>query len=255
MKLHPLLAGTMGLLAAGVLWEAVAVGPMAGTALPSLSSTLQTLVSDASGQEFWTSTLQTVGVALLGLTASAAGGVLLGVLIGSFPSARYATLAVVEFLKPIPPIVVLPLVVLIFGPTPTMAWVLVIIGCLVPILMQTISGVDDTDPVARDTARSFGMGQAEILFRIVLPSALPFIGTAMRIAAPISLVVAVVAGLLGGGPGLGRSIFQAQAAGNYPSLYGLVLVLGFLGLCFIGGSRAIERRLLHWHESYREVSV
>ncbi|TJY63675.1 nitrate ABC transporter permease, partial [Arthrobacter sp. CAU 1506] len=120
MKLHPLLAGTMGLLAAGVLWEVVAVGPMAGTALPSLSSTLQTLVSDASGQEFWTSTLQTVGVALLGLTASAAGGVLLGVLIGSFPSARYATLAVVEFLKPIPPIVVLPLVVLIFGPTPTM---------------------------------------------------------------------------------------------------------------------------------------
>jgi ABC-type nitrate/sulfonate/bicarbonate transport system permease component len=121
--------------------------------------------------------------------------------------------------------------------------------------MQTVAGVHDTDPVARDTARSYGMGHAEIMLRVTLPGAMPFIGTAMRVAAPAALVVAVVAGLLGGGPGLGQSIYQAQAAGDFPVLYALVLVLGLLGLVFQGATRLAERRLLHWHESHREVAL
>ena len=75
----------------------------------------------------------------------------------------------------------------------------------------------------------------------------------MRVAAPAALVVTVVAGLLGGGPGLGQNIYQAQAAGDYAGLYGLVIVLGVLGLLFQGATRLAERRVLHWHESYREV--
>ncbi|HEX2247326.1 MAG TPA: ABC transporter permease subunit, partial [Arthrobacter sp.] len=141
------------------------------------------------------------------------------------------------------------------GPTAQMSWVLVVIGCALPIVMQTVAGVHDTDPVARDTARSYGMGHAEIMLRVTLPGAMPFIGTAMRVAAPAALVVAVVAGLLGGGPGLGQSIYQAQAAGDFPVLYALVLVLGLLGLVFQGATRLAERRLLHWHESYREVAL
>jgi ABC-type nitrate/sulfonate/bicarbonate transport system permease component len=134
-----------------------------------------------------------------------------------------------------------------------MSLFLVVFGCLLPIVMQTVDGVQGTDPVARDTARSYGMGEGEILARVVLPSAMPYIGTAMRVAAPAALVVTVVAGLLGGGPGLGQNIYQAQAAGDYAGLYGLVIVLGVLGLLFQGATRLAERRVLHWHESYREV--
>jgi len=242
-----------GVLIALALWQYLATGPMAGGPLPPVTAVIVQLAGLLAGGAFWSALAETLVIALAGLTASVVAGVVLGVLIGSFDPVRYATLAVLEFLKPIPPIVILPLVVLIFGPTTQMSGFLVFFGCVLPIIMQTTAGVQDTDPVALDTARSYGLGRAEILARVTLPSALPFIGTAIRVAAPAALVITVVAGLLGGGPGLGRSIYQAQSGGEYPTLYAYVLVLGLLGLAFQGASQLAERRLLHWHASYREV--
>jgi ABC-type nitrate/sulfonate/bicarbonate transport system permease component len=252
-QIKPAAVGALGIAGALLLWQCVATGPMNGSALPAPGHAIAELAGLLATEAFWADLADTILIALGGLAISAVAGVVTGLLIGSFSLVRYATMAVLEFLKPIPPIVVLPLVVLVLGPTAQMSWVLVVIGCALPILMQTVAGVHDTDPVARDTARSYGMGHAEILLRVTLPGAMPFIGTAMRVAAPAALVVAVVAGLLGGGPGLGQSIYQAQAAGDFPVLYALVLVLGLLGLVFQGATRLAERRLLHWHESYREV--
>lgn len=256
MKIRPkpLLTSAAGILGAIALWQLVAAGPMAGGPLPAASTVGESLITVLGTPLFWSDLAETVGIALLGLGTSAAAGVVLGVLVGSFDPFRYATLAVLEFLKPIPPIVILPLIVLVLGPTGLMSWFLVFLGCLLPIIMQTVDGVHDTDPVARDTARSYGLKEPEILARVVLPSAMPFIGTALRVAAPAALVITVVAGLLGGGPGLGQSIYQAQAAGDYPTLYALVVVLGVLGLAFQGATRLIEGKLLHWHESFREAA-
>jgi ABC-type nitrate/sulfonate/bicarbonate transport system permease component len=242
-----------GVLVALALWQFIATGPMAGGPLPPVTAVLGQLAGLLAGGAFWSALAETLVIALAGLAASAVAGVVLGVLIGSFGPVRYATAAVLEFLKPIPPIVILPLVVLVVGPTTQMSWFLVFFGCVLPIIMQTVAGVHDTDPVALDTARSYGLGRAEILARVTLPSAMPFIGTAMRVAAPAALVITVVAGLLGGGPGLGRSIYQAQSGGDYPTLYAYVVVLGLLGLAFQAASQLAERRLLRWHASYREV--
>ena len=252
-SMRPLAFSAAGIAAALVAWQVLATVKVAGNALPAASTVFTTLAGILGTGTFWSALGSTVGIALLALAVSAAAGVVLGLLVGSFETVRYATLAVLEFLKPVPPIVVLPLAVLVLGPTAEMSLFLVVFGCFLPIVMQTVDGVQGTDPVARDTARSYGMSGAESLFRVTLPSALPYIGTAMRVAAPAALVVTVVAGLLGGGPGLGQSIYQAQAAGDYATLYGLVIVLGILGLLFQGATRLAERRVLHWHESYREV--
>jgi ABC-type nitrate/sulfonate/bicarbonate transport system permease component len=249
----PLAAGVGGVAVALLLWQVASAAGAAGGSLPSVGSVAIDLGAFAGSPDFWSALAQTVGIALLGLAASAVGGIVVGILVGSFEPVRYATRAALEFLKPIPPIVILPLVVLILGPTGQMSWFLVFLGCLLPIVMQTVDGVHSTDPVARDTARSYGMKPVEILVRIVFPSAMPYIGTAMRVSAPAALIITVVAGLLGGGPGLGQSLYLAQAGGDYATLYALVIVLGILGLLFQLGTRAAERRLLHWHESYREV--
>ncbi|MFJ4027696.1 ABC transporter permease [Paenarthrobacter sp. NPDC089989] len=252
-SMRPLAYSAAGIAAALVVWQVLATAQVAGNALPQATTVFAMLAGILGSGTFWSALGSTVGIALFALAVSAVAGVILGLLVGSFETIRYATLAVLEFLKPVPPIVVLPLAVLVLGPTAQMSLFLVVFGCFLPIVMQTVDGVQGTDPVARDTARSYGMSGVEILFRVVLPSALPYIGTAMRVAAPAALVVTVVAGLLGGGPGLGQSIYQAQAAGDYATLYALVIVLGILGLLFQGATRLAERRVLHWHESYREV--
>ncbi|MCD4851835.1 ABC transporter permease subunit [Arthrobacter sp. AK01] len=252
-SIRPVAFSVLGIVAALVIWQVLAEARVAGNALPSATTVFANLATTLGLGSFWSSLASTIGIALLALALSAVAGIVIGLLVGSFESVRYATLAVLEFLKPVPPIVILPLAVLVLGPTVEMSLFLVVFGCLLPIVMQTVDGVQSTDPVARDTARSYGMGEGEILARVVLPSAMPYISTALRVAAPAALVVTVVAGLLGGGPGLGQSIYQTQAAGDYAGLYGLVIVLGLLGLLFQGATRVAERRVLHWHESYREV--
>ena len=144
----------------------------------------------------------TIGIALLALALAAVAGVVIGLLVGQF-RVRHGT--------PPWPCWNSSSQSRRSSSSPSRCWssapqlrcrlFLVVFGCLLPIVMQTVDGVQGTDPVARDTARSYGMGEGEILARVVLPSAMPYIGTAMRVAAPAALVVTVVAGLLGGRSG------------------------------------------------------
>lgn len=253
LSFRSIVFGAAGIAAALLIWQLAAASGAASGSLPQLGRVFGELGALAVSGDFWAAAGATVGIALLGLAAAVACGVVVGILVGSFEPVRYATKAALEFLKPVPPIVILPLVVLILGPTSEMSWFLVFLGCVLPIIMQTVDGVHGTDPVARDTARSFGLPPAEVLARIVLPSALPYIGTAVRVTAPAALIITVVAGLLGGGPGLGQSLYLAQAGGDYATMYALVVILGVLGLIFQAATQLAERRLLHWHESYREA--
>lgn len=244
--------GALGAVAAIGLWQiAATVGPLASSPLPSATDAIGALITILGTPEMWQATLDTLIMGVSGLVLAAVIGVTLGVGIGVSPLAMHATRVPLEFLKPIPPIVILPIVVLVLGPTTSMGIFLVFFGCFIAIAVQSSAGVFDTDPVAKATGRSYGMGRGEILRNIVLPSALPYIGTALRVAAPTALIVAVVAGLLGGGPGLGRSLLLSQISGNQPQLFAYVLVLGILGLIIQWLTQRGERRLLHWHPQYR----
>ncbi len=248
--------GAAGVAAALGAWQlAATAGPLADSPLPTAGEAIGALFRLAATPEMWQATGDTVYMALVGLVIAIVAGVLLGIGIGVSPLAMHATRVPLEFLKPIPPIVILPVVVLVLGPTAGMGVFLVFIGCFVSIVVQASAGVFDTDPVAKATGRSYGLGSGEILGRIVLPSSLPYIGTAIRVAAPTALIVAVVAGLLGGGPGLGQSLLLTQIAGNQDQLFAYVLILGILGLIVQGLSQWGERRLLHWHPQYRKQVV
>ncbi len=203
----------------------------------------------------WQAVADTLTMTLLGLAIAVVIGVALGILSGISPLVMHATRVPVEFLKPIPPIVILPIAVLVLGPTLSMGTFLVVLGCFIAIAVQTAAGVFDTNPVAVATGRSYGLNRSQVVRNIVLPSAMPYVGTAIRVAAPTALIIAVVAGLLGGAPGLGRSLLLAQLSGNQERLFAYVLVLGTLGLIIQGLSTWLERRLLHWHPQYRKEAL
>ncbi|WP_017793545.1 ABC transporter permease [Leucobacter salsicius] len=248
--------GLVGAAATLGIWQvAASVGPLAESPLPTAGEAISSLVTLLGTSEMWQATGDTVVMAMTGLILAAVVGVVVGVGIGVSPLAMHATRVPLEFLKPIPPIVILPIVALVLGPTMNMGIFLVFFGCFVAIAVQTSAGVFDTDPVASATGRSYGMVRGEILMNIVLPSSLPYIGTAIRVAAPTSLIVAVVAGLLGGGPGLGQSLQLAQISGNQNDLFAYVLILGILGLIIQGLSQWGEQRLLHWHPQYRKAAL
>src|ERR671910_930593 len=160
----------------------------------------------------------------------------------------------IEFLRPIPSAVLIPLLFLTLGTNIKSELFLAAFGAFWPLLVQTMYGVRDVDPVATDTARSFGVGRLERLVRIKLPSSLPYVATGLRISSTVALILAFTAELFMGTPGLGQAMNFAQSYALNDQLYALALATGFLGLAIHVAMTWLERRALRWHPSQREAT-
>ena len=122
-----------------------------------------------------------------------------------------------------------------------------------PILFNAITGVRQVDPVTTETARVFGFGRLGVLRHAVLPSALPFIATGIRVAAAIALILAISAELIAGGSsGIGTwMLVQSQSGARREDVYAGIVVAGILGLAINAAGVSIERRLFFWHPRLR----
>ena len=242
--------------AALAVWELVSrTGLIAERDLPSMSSSFRELWSLVQTTSFWGAFAQTVRGWALGLAVAIALAVPIGILLGSSDFAARALRVPIEFLRPIPSAALIPLLFLTLGTTLRSEVFLAAFGAFWPLLVQTMYGVRDVDPLAIDTARSFGVGRFERLYRIKLPSAVPYIATGVRISSAVSLILAFTAELFMGIPGLGQKVNFAQAYGLNDQLYAYALATGFLGVAIHLVSSAAERRALRWHPSQRTAAA
>lgn len=242
---------TLGIILFFSLWQWLSVGPLGQSNLPYASGTVVALGQILGTQEFYSALGETLLQAGIGFGLSVAIGVPLGLLVGLSEVFFRATRVIVEVLKPIPAVVILPLVVLQLGTSRSMS-VFLIVFALVPLLIvTTAAGARDTDPVMLDAARSYRLGRWARTRRVVLPNALPFIATALRISASFALLIAVVAEVVGGAPGLGRDLEVYRRAGLLETVFGYVIVLGVIGIVLNLVLTRAERRVIHWHESVR----
>lgn len=244
------LAGIVGVVAA--LEVAVRIGLLPQAWFPPPSRIVPAFVELAVGGELFAPVGQTLQGWVLGVVAATVVAVPLGVVIGSLPLAHRLTRFMLEFLRPIPPVALIPAAVLIFGSGLDMKVFLIAFGAFWPVLLQTVYGVHDVDPTARDAARCYGLGARAVLVRITVPSALPYLATGLRIASAIALILAVTSEIVVGVPGIGVRITDAQAAGGAEDvMYAWILAAGLLGWALNAVLHAVERRVLHWHPSYR----
>src|SRR3954468_21900778 len=218
---------------------------------PPISQTLSTLAGQVTGSDLWSAVGNTLAGWALGLGIAAALGIPLGILIGSSLMLYRSLRGVIEFLRPVPSVALIPLAILIYGSGLESKVFLAAFASFWALLVQVLYGVQDVDPVATDTARSFGFSRAQRLFRVTLPSALPYIATGVRIASAVSLILAVTAELVIGSSGLGRSINVARSGGDVKLMYALIIATGVLGLVLNTALVAAERRVLRWHPAYR----
>ncbi|RMI41832.1 ABC transporter permease subunit [Actinomadura harenae] len=173
----------------------------------------------------------------------------LGLLFGTVPYVNTAARALVEFLRPIPSVALIPLVGLILGAGLEMKVTLIAYAAVWPVLFNTLYGLRDVDPLAKETLRAFGFGPLAILRRAVLPAAAPFIYTGVRLASSIALILAVGTEVLSGfGDGIGNFIGSAsiEIGGAKDVLAGTVWA-GGLGLVVNVVLMLGEKRLFHWH--------
>ncbi|MGH3098437.1 MAG: ABC transporter permease [Streptosporangiales bacterium] len=232
------------------------VGLVSPRFLPPTSTILRTLGGQLDEGAFWAAVGETVQGWALGLLIAFVGGLVLGIIIGSVPLLRRLTSSTIEFLRPIPSVALIPLAVLLFGTDIRSTLVLVVYAAFWQVLIQVLYGVADIDPVADETARSYGFSRWARIRYVTWPTALPYVMTGLRLAAAVALILAVTAELVIGSPGLGQQIAVAQSSHAVPLVYALVLTTGLLGVAVNVGVRLLERRLLSWHTSVRgEASI
>ncbi|MEV1328023.1 ABC transporter permease [Micromonospora costi] len=250
------LLGVLGFATFLALLEAV---PRAGLVspdyLPPLSRVGGALADLAGEAAFWAALGDTVRGWFLGLAIAVALGVTVGFVIGTVPALREFTASTIEFLRPIPSVALIPLAVLVFGTELRSVLLLVVYASFWQVLVQVLYGVRDVDPVASETARTFGLGRWARVRHVTWPTALPYVLTGVRLAAAVALILAITAELVIGAPGLGNEIGIAQSGGAVARMYALVVVTGLLGVAVNVLARRLERWLLSWHPSLRREVV
>jgi ABC-type nitrate/sulfonate/bicarbonate transport system permease component len=220
-----------------------------------MTTTFGTLFDQLGRRSFWTAVGQTLEGWALGLGIATIIGVPLGMLIGSNVYVYRGLRPIIEFLRPIPSVALVPIAVLLWGAQLRSTLLLVVYASFWPILLQVMHGVADVDPVARDTAASYRFTPWAKLRYLLLPTGLPYIMTGLRLSAAVALILAITAELVIGTPGLGKEIGVAMASSAVPAMYALIFVVGLFGVAVNVAFRALERRVLAWHTSVRLEAV
>ena len=186
---------------------------------------------------------------LLGYGVAMVLGISLGTLIGFWPVASRRLAPVLEFLRPLPPVAVIPAFVLFLGIGDEMKIMVVLFGCFWPILLNTIDGVRGIHPTIVEVARMYQFSTARILRSVVLPSAMPQIMVGLRTSLAIALIVALVSEMIGATQGLGFFIVLAQRGFRMTDMYAGIVLLAILGYTLNRGFLALESHLMGWHRA------
>ena len=210
------------------------------------SETVGALVDGLSSGDLSGEVATTLGRFVQGFALAIVCGVALGIVIGSSRTLVDATSIVIEVLRPIPAVVLIPVAMLFLGLGTPMIRFVVAYAAVWPIFVNTLYGVRGTDRVLHDVARTSGVGQAGRLVRVTLPAALPSIATGIRVGAPIALLVCVTAEFVTLAGGVGSFMRQRQDAFELPEMYAAILLTSALGYAINVALRVAERRAVFW---------
>jgi ABC-type nitrate/sulfonate/bicarbonate transport system permease component len=203
-------------------------------ALPTDSTTrpsdiASALISAAADGSLLKATSETLGAAAGGFAMAVVFGVGLAIPLGLSASLRNVISPSIELLRPVPPVALIPLGILMFGFGPSMETMIVSFACIWPVLGMSIAAVRGIEPRLIEVARNFELSVNQRIIKIVLPFIVPRLFVGLRLAAGVALVVAVTVEIAANPRGLGYELILAQQNLRPDRAYGLLLWIGCLG--------------------------
>jgi len=214
-----------------LLWEGLAAtGFLKFEFFPPPSAILHGLLTVISTGELAAQSYHTLTSVLAGWAIAMVLGLSLGLLLGASPWLRSYSMASVEVLRPIPGIAFLPVALLLYGFSTAMELFVIVLPVLWPILIGTISGVMAVPSRLQDVGRTLRLTRVEVVRKILLPAAAPVIFVGARIGLTLSLVLAIIAEMVGNPQGLGYAIVSAQQALRPDEMFAYIMIVGILGI-------------------------
>ncbi|MFC0436574.1 ABC transporter permease [Kutzneria buriramensis] len=240
------LAGLVGFL---LLWEAAGrLGLVDARVLPPPSEVLVRFGLLFTDRGFVAGAVSTVLSWAIALLCATVLGVGVGLLLGSVPALRLITMPVIEFLRPLPSVALIPLAIALLGTQAQTKIVLGVFAATWPILLNTSYALGEVDPRLLETVRCFRVSRWRRLVGVTLPSIGPFVLTGVRISASIALIAIVGTEFLAGGSiGLGQYAFvQGTSGGRMDVVLAATVFAGLFGCLVNAGFLAVQRRWVSW---------
>lgn len=219
--------------------------------LPKLQAVFAGFVNLVHGNLLFSAVLPSLYRFVIGFGVAVLLGSLIGLTLGYLRGLNEWVRPILEYLRFLPTVAILPAALLLFGATDGMRIFVIAFGSIFPVILAAMDGARRVDQILIDVARVNGLTVSQRIVRVILPAALPAIFAGIRIALSIALVMMVISELIAANDGLGHFILRSQRLFQTANVYAGVLLLGAIGLVLTTCMLAIEGRLLAWYRGWR----
>jgi ABC-type nitrate/sulfonate/bicarbonate transport system permease component len=231
-----------------LLWELAAqAGLMNPLIVPPLSRILRVFSELVWSGQIPLQVLTSMKRAAAGYVMAAIVFIPLGILMGLSQSVYRLLEVIVEVLRPVPPPVMIPVAMLFFGLEDEMKIFVIFFSCAWPILLNTLDGARNVDRVLLSTARTFGLSQWKIIWKVILPACSPQIVTGLKVSLPIMLILVVISEMVGSTDGIGYFILDSQRRFRVAQMYAGMFTLAILGYTLNQLFNFLYKLLMPWH--------
>jgi NitT/TauT family transport system permease protein len=216
--------------------------------LPPFSEVVRYLAGSLASGDLTRHILISLGRSAAGFSLALLVALPLGFLLGWFSGFERYVDPLLQLFRQTSAFALFPLFILLLGIGETSKVAIIFYGAQWPILLNTISGVKNVDPLLVKSARSMGVGHFDLFRKVVLPAALPTIFTGLRLAASFSILIIVAAETMGASAGLGYVLTNSQYNFDLPRMYAAIVTLALIGLGTNYLLVWLERRLTGWKQ-------
>lgn len=221
---------------------------------PPLGDVLTTFAKTWFSERLFTDVLPSLRRMTIGYLAAAAIGLLFGIWLGQSPRLSAALAPVLEFIRAIPAVAVIPLAIFLLGVDDTAKVILIAFICVWPVLLNTIDGVRGMDANLLETARVYGISWWRRQTQVILPATLPQVFAGLRTSLAFALIMLVTSEMLASSNGIGFFVLQAQRTFAMREMWAGILLIGLFGyvlnLLFV----LVERHAIDWHRGANEAA-
>lgn len=250
------ISGLLVLILIVIIWEVSSrlqlINP---TYFPPFSKVVLTLIPLMQAGNTWVNIMSTLIRCFTGYAIACLIGIPLGIIMGKSKIAFRLLNMTVELLRPIPSAAVIPIAILLFGIDNAMKIFVISYACIWPVLVNSIDGVKNIDPILIETGKSFYLSKNRFIGKIIIPASLPQIITGMRISLAISLILSITVEMIAGNNGLGFFILDSERSFAFNEMYAGIVLIGIIGYLINMLFVIIADKLVGWHRGYTKMTA
>ncbi|KFG00379.1 ABC transporter permease [Streptomyces scabiei] len=213
---------------------------------PTVTDVAHAFADRVTGPDYWTDLTDSLTRILTGFLLAAVLGVAMGILIARSRLAEDLLGPVLEVIRPIPAIALVPVAILLFPSNEQGIVFITFTAAFFPVLVSTRHAVRALTPVWEEAVRTMGGGRWRVLASVVLPGALPGIFGGLSVGIGVSWICVISAEMISGQYGVGYRTWQDYTVVNYPGVFVGMATIGVLGWLTSTAVELVGRRLTHW---------